>query len=365
MPTARANRRKNRTTLFTFVVLLVGFLVINFAMVVPYCIAVVMGGILALITRPLYQRLLTKMGPKFSAGIVTAAITIIIIGPVLLFTALAVDQAIEVGNTLSKSEGFSLPAISHKLLSFKPVRTVVGDEAAMDKQLKTGIQGLGKTISAGLLGAAGLLPDFFIQLILALIACFFLLIDGKRLFAWLKDKIPLDTDIREHIFSSFKETAASTMWATMAAATVQSTIMFLAFLVLSVPATFLAAGATFFLAWVPIIGSAPVWIGGAIYLYAEGSLLKAIVMLGFGLLTSLSDNVVYPLVLKGKADMHPLVGLVAIFGGIQMFGIPGVFIGPILTAILIALLEVWPEVRERFGVGEPATVEPVTEKIKT
>jgi predicted PurR-regulated permease PerM len=47
--------------------------------------------------------------------------------------------------------------------------------------------------------------------------------------------------------------------------------------------------------------------------------------------------------------MHPLVSLVAIFGGIEMFGIMGVFLGPILAAVLMALLQIWPEVGHRFG----------------
>lgn len=358
MTSPRRNRRRNRTTLFTFVALLIGFMVINFTMVAPYLLAVLMGGIFALISEPFHRWLIRRMKPRVGAAVVTAAITLVIVGPVLSFTLIATDQAIDIGNALSKSEGLSLPSISKKLISFKPVRTLLGDEAAIDEQLKTGIQGLGKTISAGLLGFVSLVPDFVIQLALALTACFFLLIDGKYFFHWLKNKIPLDPDIRSHVFHSFKGTAASTLWATMAAASVQASLMFLSFLILGIPATFLAAGATFFLAWVPILGSAPVWVGGAIYLYLQGTLSKALIMLALGCVTALSDNIVHPLVLKGKADMHPLVGLVSIFGGMQMFGILGVFIGPILTAILISLLEVWPKVRERFGVGEPTSVMP-------
>lgn len=73
-------------------------------------------------------------------------------------------------------------------------------------------------------------------------------------------------------------------------------------------------------------------------------------MLGVGALTGLSDNLVYPLVLKGRGEMHPLVSLVAIFGGISMFGIFGVFVGPIMAALLIATLNLWPVIAERFGI---------------
>jgi predicted PurR-regulated permease PerM len=125
--------------------------------------------------------------------------------------------------------------------------------------------------------------------------------------------------------------------------------LLLSYLTLGVPAAFLAAGATFLFAWIPLVGSTPAWLAGAIYLYAQDAMLKAILMVVFGLLTGLVDNFVRPLILKGRSKMHPLVSLVAIFGGIGMFGIMGILLGPILAAVLIALLQSWPEVGQRFG----------------
>jgi hypothetical protein len=62
-------------------------------------------------------------------------------------------------------------------------------------------------------------------------------------------------------------------------------------------------------------------------------------------------------ILKGRSKMHPLVSLVAIFGGMEMFGILGIFLGPILAAVLIALLQIWPEVGQRFGLLPGSTGE--------
>jgi predicted PurR-regulated permease PerM len=72
-------------------------------------------------------------------------------------------------------------------------------------------------------------------------------------------------------------------------------------------------------------------------------------MVGFGVVTGLDDNFVRPIVLKGRGEMHPLVSLVAIFGGLQMFGFFGVFFGPIVAAVVITLLQVWPIVGRRWG----------------
>jgi predicted PurR-regulated permease PerM len=86
-------------------------------------------------------------------------------------------------------------------------------------------------------------------------------------------------------------------------------------------------------------------------------MLKALLMVVVGLMAGLVDNFVRPLILQGRSKMHPLVSLVAIFGGMEMFGILGIFLGPILAAVLIALLQLWPEVGQRFGLLPGSTGE--------
>jgi predicted PurR-regulated permease PerM len=55
------------------------------------------------------------------------------------------------------------------------------------------------------------------------------------------------------------------------------------------------------------------------------------------------------MILKGRGEMNPLISLVAIFGGLQMFGLFGVFIGPIMLAVVVSLLQIWPRVAKSFG----------------
>src|SRR4029453_3595039 len=138
-------------------------------------------------------------------------------------------------------------------------------------------------------------------------------------------KLPLAADVRVQVVQSFQDTAISVIWATLAASAAQSAVILLSYLTLGVPAAFLAAGATFLLAWIPLVGSSPVWLTGAIYLYAQDTILKALLLVAGALMAGLGDNFVRPpLVLKGRSKPHPLVSLVAIFGGIEMFGILGI-----------------------------------------
>lgn len=339
-----------RVTLVTFLALLAIALSITLQMVWPYLLAVVMGGILALLGHSVYEKLRRRnFKTKSAALLVTLGIVLLVIVPLSLFTVMAVKQGISVGQRVAQSDAFSFQSILERVGRLAPIESVIGSPEALERQARTWIQSAGARATALILAVAGNVPNILLQLALASIACFFFLIDGRRFMTWMRGKIPLDSDVREKVVASFKDTAISVIWATLAAAGAQSTMMLISFLVLGIPAAFLAAGATFIFAWIPILGSVPVWVTGAIYLYTQGAVAKAIILVALGFLTGVVDNFVRPLVLKGRGNMHPLVSLVAIFGGVGMFGIMGVFIGPIIAAILISLLQIWPAVGQRFG----------------
>jgi predicted PurR-regulated permease PerM len=342
--------RKSRTTLVVFLALLMLFLVINALMVGPYLLAVLMGGILSLLARPLYARLRSrKLGPRTASSLVTIALLLVIVGPIGGFVSVAVQQGQAVIASIARSNDLSLESVLGRISRVPLVRHYVGDPDEVEARLRSGLENVGKELSASVLALAGSLPDKVLQIVLAALTCFFFLTDGGRFMGWLNDKIPLDRDVRGRLYSAFRDTSISTIWATLAAAAAQAAVIAVGFWILGVPGAVLAAGATFIFAWIPVLGTTPVWVAGTIYLYTQDRVSGVVAMLVVGAIAGLTDNFVRPIVLKGRADIHPLVSLVAIFGGIQMFGILGVFIGPILTSTLLALLTIWPVVARRFG----------------
>lgn len=341
---------QRRTTLISFLALLGFALAITIYMVLPYVLAIVMGGILSLLFFPSFERLEKRgFGRKIAATLVTLAVVVLVIAPISLFATLAVKQAIAIIESIGESGGLSFRAIMERLSAWAPVREMVGDTQALETQVRNWLQQSGTAISGAILGIVADVPKLVLQLVISILTFFFLLLDGNRLLAWMSPRIPLDSDVRSRVVASFKNTAISVIWATLAAATAQASIMLLAYLALRVPAAFLAGGVTFIFAWIPILGTTPVWLAGAIYLFSQEAYLRAVFMIVFGLVAGLTDNFVRPLVLQGRSKMHPLVSLIAIFGGIGIFGIMGIFVGPILAAVLISLLQIWPAVGVRFG----------------
>lgn len=339
----------SRISLVVFLCVLVSSLLFVAYMVWPYLLAILMGAVLALLTAPLHRKLTSKrISHKLSAALSTFAVMLLVVVPIFVFAIHAVKEGVEFGQHWAVEENLSVKSLEFQLVR-RVSRKLGIDFDTVRKQVRAASENAVRWLTASVLGLAKAIPNLILQLILSAITCFFLLLDGRSFMVWLADKIPLDEDVRSELKQSFKNTAISVIWANVAAAATQAAVLMLGFLLLGVPGSFLAGGATFILAWIPMAGTVPVWLAGAVYLYSNGDVVRTVLMVSVGLVAGIADNFVRPLILKGRSDMHPLVSLVAIFGGINLFGIAGAFVGPILAALLISLLEIWPVVGRRFG----------------
>jgi predicted PurR-regulated permease PerM len=344
-----------RAHLVTFLGALLACIAAVLWMVGPYLLSLFLGGTLAMLSYPAYQWLRARRcGPRLAASAVTALLLLLVIAPLTGFSILAVRQGVAIGHELAVLKEFSPKALTVTLSRWQLVRTLVGEPAAVNARLKNAIQAAGQVTSSAVLKLGRGVPEFLLQLALALIAFFFFLLDGERFLAWLLGLGAFDREVQERLVESFRDTTISAVLAGLAAAASQAALIVIGFLLLGVPGAFLAGGLTFIFAWIPVLGSAPASLAGLLYLYVEGASVKMALMVALGLTASVIDNLVRPMVLRGRADMHPLVGLVAIIGGIQMFGILGVFIGPILAAMLLSLLRIWPAIGGRFGMDSAA-----------
>lgn len=348
----------NKLTFIVFVTIFLFFLVLSFWMVKPYVLSILMGAILAILSLPLHHKLMERgIGRRTSALLVTIILIVAVIGPIASVTFMAIEQGVEFTQKIAREGGFNVNAMIDRVASWGPVSSLIGSPEDLKETISAQLQTIGAAVSSTLLAVLSGLPDKILQGVLALLAAYFFLADGGRFIRWLNDKLPLDRDVRGHLYGAFQETTISTIWATLAAAASQALVMYIAFLVLGLNGKFLAAAATFFFAWIPFIGSTPVWAAGAIILATQDAYVRMVLMLGFGAFCGIVDNIVRPWVLKGRGGLHPLVSLVAIFGAIQMFGLFGVFFGPILVAVLLSLFQVWPVVAKRFNLiqEQPAT----------
>ena len=299
---------------------------------------------------PAHHWLRKKTTPRASAAAMTALVLLLGVAPPAVFSWLAIREAVTMGREMSELKEFSPKALTAALSRWSIVRSAIGDQGAVLARIKGSINASGQVLEAAVVGLGKVVPELLLQLAVALIAFFFFLLDGERFVERLLGLGILDRNVQRQLVESYRDTAMSAFLAGLAAAAAQAALIVAGFLVLGVPGAFLAGGATFVFAWLPMLGTVPASAAGMLYLYAQGSTLQMALMAALALGAGLVDNVIRPMILKGRGDMHPLIGLVATLGGIQLFGLFGVFIGPIAAAMLLSLLEIWPAVGLRFGI---------------
>lgn len=343
---AGAAKTAQRVHLWAFVAALFLCAGVVLWMIGPYLLSLYLGGTLAMLAYPAYLALRARRwGPRAAGGSVVALTLLVAILPLAALSILAVTQGITIGRELVELKELPPELLDDALERLPFIGRLVGDPGKLAERLRRGLREAGNFAGVAVLRLAKGIPDFLLQMALAVIAFYFLLVDGDKVKEWVLRLGALDRDVQEQLLGSVRESTVSAVMAGLAAAVAQSTLMTAAFLILDVPGAFLAGGLTFVFSWIPLIGTGPAILGGAAYLCAQGSEGKLVAMLALGFLASIVDSLVRPLVLKGRAGMHPLVGFVAIVSGIGMFGILGVFIGPMLAAMSLSLFKMWPAIR--------------------
>jgi len=177
---------------------------------------------------------------------------------------------------------------------------------------------------------------------LTLFTMYYFFIDGERLVAKVKRLIPLsDADQVESIFAQLHSITHATMFGGTMVALLQGFIGGVLFAAVGIGSPVFWGALMAFLAIIPFVGASIVYIPAGIILILGGSWIKGIVVLAVGgVIISQIDNVVRPLLISKGAQIHPLLLFFAIMGGISLFGILGLVVGPLIAAVFMTLLHI-------------------------
>ena len=316
-----------------------------------YALSLAMAVILSALCASAYRALRgKKIAPWAASAIVTVGLLVGVLGPLAWFVATAVQETIALVSRETADGSLGIERLSTWLVNLPVLHRFIDDPVMLRNQIDSALLTLSRAAGNVALQAVSQVPALVGQGAMCVIAVFFLLVDGPRFYDWITGKLPLPPAIRDTLADSFRGAASAVVLASMAAAATQATILVTGYLLLGIPGPFLAGFAAFILSWIPMVGVVPVWAFGTIWLFATGHPISAVIMLALGLLASTSDNVVRPWVLGGREAMHPLVSLIAILGGLAAFGLVGVFLGPVIVAVAVAVVQTWPAVALYCGV---------------
>jgi predicted PurR-regulated permease PerM len=301
-------------------------------------VPIVLAALFAMLLAPVRARLARRLGRfgRFSSAIVTIAT---IVGVVIPFVFIAARVAISINTFVSGG----LTDVLGKLQAFGAQHlSFVGNLVPVEKLRDAAVsmaQRIGTAVAGFAAGVASELPGQIVDLFLFVLALYYFLRDGARLVRWLASLSPFGAADTEALFASIRETVHGAIFGQLATSAVQGGLTTLALWIFHVPGALLFGLIATLLSVVPMVGTTPVTVGAAIYLFAAGRPAAALGMAVAAGVIGVSDNLVRPWVQSVQTKMHPLLTLLGIFGGIGVFGAAGVFLGPVVAAVAVWAIE--------------------------
>jgi predicted PurR-regulated permease PerM len=309
------------------------------AILMPLIVPVLMGGIFAIVLWPFHARLLKRKIPAaVSAAVVTLGVSVLFFLPAVfvgLQTAKVVrNYASQFGRgvELLDFETF-LPRVEERLSALVPMDWS-GTLASARELLET----LGKR-AAELIGSGlAQIPGVVMALLVTVLSLYFLLLDGPRLLARVRAHSFFSPQKTDRILAAVHGLSRGVIVAQLATGFAQTLVFSLFCFFAGVGQVGVISVLVFVMSFIPLIGAAPLTFGIALVQLLSGATSVGIVLLIGALIASTLDNVVRPWVLKDAGELHPLVAFIAAFGGLQVLGPMGVFIGPIAAGLFMVTL---------------------------
>ena len=176
-------------------------------------------------------------------------------------------------------------------------------------------------------------------LLLTLFFMFFFIRDGDVLFHDIRKLVPMDPTKRTELFDYLAAVTRAVMFGVGLTALVQGTLIGIALLIVGAPSPLVLGVLATVFALLPIGGTALIWLPAALVLFAQQRWGAGIFMLIWGVLVSLTDNFLKPLLISGRARVATLTVFIGVLGGVRAYGPIGLFLGPVVLALAIALIE--------------------------
>ncbi|MET0498490.1 MAG: AI-2E family transporter [Steroidobacteraceae bacterium] len=329
----------------------------------PFLGPLVWAMFIAFLLNPLHRRLTVtfRNKPQMSAFALTMLTLVVFVGPL---TALSAAFASQVGELIQYAQ--NTVADRPNVLDVTKVPWVRDALAWLDTTLDINtaqvrgwfVQGTQESLQwlAGFggkvfVGAIGTVFGF----VLMLFILFFFVRDGDEMLATTKDLIPMSRVYKQRLFDHVASVTRAMVIGTGVTALIQGALVGISFLIVGLPSPLVFGVIAAIVSLLPFGGTALVWVPAALALAGQGRWGATIFMVVWGAaLVSLVDNVVRPMLVSRGAKVGTLTVFIGVLGGIAAFGAIGLFLGPVVLALIIALIRLMLEVRrsESGGVNQ-------------
>ncbi len=299
--------------------------------------------VLVIVFHPVHRRLKSRMRYRGLSALLSCLLAMLIVVLPLAFLTITVAQELAsvVPNLPSQTTQFMntqtplFGKISAWLQTRLGIDTLRSQEFLVE-QLKRSSEfllGFSWNLVGNILG--GIVKAFFV-----VFTMYYLFRDGEQIVKRLPAALPVSAKQGEAIIMRTQQVVSASVYGVVTIAALQGLLGGFAFWLLGVPSPLLWAVLMTFICMIPIAGSFLVWLPLSIYLMATGHWIKAVLLIVWGaLVVSTIDNFLRPKLIRNQTKLHELFVFFSVLGGISVFGLLGLVLGPVVLAITLGLLQ--------------------------
>ncbi|QDV69564.1 putative inner membrane protein [Rosistilla carotiformis] len=336
-----------------------------FHVIKPFVLALFVAIVLTVLFAPMHESLTRGLSGhnRIAAALTTALVLVVVLLPICVTLIMAGNQVTQLGrDAVGWFDGQSEEALDETIEKLEKSKLGSALNQAYRQldppqrdRIKESISGIADGATVELYdktrGLISNLVTFGVSLCIMALALYYFLADRELFTHELHRMMPLETEEEKRLSEQFHCVCRGVVMGTVVAGVVQAALAGLAFAILGVPNVWVLMVLTMFCSFIPFIGSAAVWGSVAAWLLFEGDYGRGIGLAAYGAaIVSTSDNLVRAYVIGNQAKLHPLVALVTVLGALKLMGLWGIFVGPMLAAVLYALLNI---ARDRFDRSQP------------
>ena len=318
-------------------IVIVSLIVLSFMVMKPILVSITWGIIFAFIFNPFYSVILKKTKSKnLSAWAVSLTAIIILAIFLVLILPKLLDQTI---SFFMSVQGVDL---------ITPIQNLIPN-FILTEELKAQIGPIlssffTKTFASLITAATELvmsLPTIFLHLVVVAFTFFFVLRDKDVYLSYFRSMLPFPNETQNKILSASKAIANSVIFGQFILGVIQGIICGVGYFMFGIPNAFLLTLLTIFFGILPILGTPIIWAPVALFLFISGDIGAFIGILVIGIFASSIDNVLRPFFISSKAEIPASVVLIGMIGGLFLFGIVGLILGPLVLAYSAIVLEIY------------------------
>ncbi|NEX15695.1 MAG: AI-2E family transporter [Halochromatium sp.] len=318
-------------------------------MIQQFLVAIFMAAVFAAMTHPVYAKLgLWLGGRRYLASLISLLLLLVVVLiPIVILTMIFIGQAVNVGQSLTPivvnflKEPGSFQEVLEKIPFYEEL---IPYEDQVTNQIASAVEALGKLLVSQISTIALGTVQFLFVTIVFLYTLFFFLIDGSKVIHAILYYLPLRDHDERLMLNKFTSVTQAMVVGTLLIGILQGALAGIAFAIAGVPNAVFWGTVMAVLSIIPGVGSALVWVPASIVLIAQGSFGAGIGLILFCVLVVGSiDNLLRPVLVGKHTDMHELMIFFGTLGGLFMFGMAGLLIGPLIASLFITIWEIYGE----------------------